>query len=140
MRKALAGHEIGYSVAGNGPALLLLHPFPFDRRSWETVTEPLAAAHRVVQLDFRGFGESAPGGPYSLEDLADDAVALMDHLGIPMASVVGLSMGGYVALALAARRPARLAGLALCDTRASGDSEAGRQAREDGIAKVKAGG
>jgi pimeloyl-ACP methyl ester carboxylesterase len=56
-----------------------------------------------------------------------------------MATVLGLSMGGYVALAMAALRPARLAGLILCDTRASADSEAGRQAREDGIRTVRAG-
>ncbi len=129
-----------FLVEGSGPALLLLHPFPFDRRSWSEVARPLAATRRVVMMDFRGFGEAAPGGPYSIDDLAEDATALLDQLGIPMATVAGLSMGGYVALALAARRPARLAGLVLCDTRASADSEAARQARQDGIAKVKSGG
>jgi pimeloyl-ACP methyl ester carboxylesterase len=125
---------------GSGPALLLLHPFPFDRRSWSEVAAPLAAHHRVVCMDFRGFGEAPPSGPYSIDDLAEDAVAALDKLGIAMATVCGLSMGGYVALAMAAKHPARLAGLILADTRASADSEAARQARVDGIAKVKSGG
>jgi pimeloyl-ACP methyl ester carboxylesterase len=137
MRQVIAGREIGFDVTGSGPAVLFLHPFPFDRRSWSEVK---IAGHRVVTMDFRGFGESALSGPHTLEDLAQDATALLDHLGVPMATIVGLSMGGYVALALAALRPARVAALALCDTRASADSEAGRQARQDGIAKVRSGG
>jgi pimeloyl-ACP methyl ester carboxylesterase len=138
MRQVIRGREVGFEVTGGGTALLLLHPFPFDRRAWSEVAAQLE--RRVVTMDFRGFGESAASGPYTLEDLAEDAVALLDHLGIAMATVAGLSMGGYVALAVAARHPARLAGLALCDTRASADSDAGRQAREDGIAKVRSGG
>jgi pimeloyl-ACP methyl ester carboxylesterase len=130
--------DLGFDVVGSGAAVLLLHPFPFDRRVWSDVAARLQ--RRVVSMDFRGFGESSLSGPYSLEDLAEDAAALLDHLGIPMATVAGCSMGGYVALALAARRPARVAALALVDTRASADSEAARQAREDGIAKVKSGG
>jgi pimeloyl-ACP methyl ester carboxylesterase len=138
MRQVIAGREIGFDVTGSGPALLLLHPFPFDRRAWGDVAGSLG--RRVVTMDFRGFGESALAGPYALEDLAEDATALLDHLGVAMATVVGLSMGGYAALAMAARRPARLAALALCNTRASADSEAARQARQDGIAKLKSGG
>jgi pimeloyl-ACP methyl ester carboxylesterase len=72
--------------------------------------------------------------------MADDVAALLDELGVPMAAVGGLSMGGYVALAFARRHPARLSALILADTRAAADSEAARQAREDGIAKVLAGG
>ncbi len=94
----------------------------------------------MITLDVRGFGESPVSGPYSLDDVAEDATALLDHLGVPMATVVGLSMGGYAALALAALRPARLAGLVLCDTRAAADSEAGLKARQDGIQKVQSGG
>jgi pimeloyl-ACP methyl ester carboxylesterase len=140
MRQFVAGREMGFEVAGKGPALLLLHPFPFDRRSWSEVSALLSAQHRVIAADIRGFGESPVSGPYSLEDCAEDATALLDHLGVPMATVVGLSMGGYVALALAALRPARLAGLVLCDTRAAADSEAGLKAREDGIKMVQSGG
>src|SRR5438876_10419982 len=123
---------MGVDVKGKGPALLLLHPFPFDRRSWDEVTLRLSAHHRVVGMDFRGFGDSPASGPYSLEELAEDAATTLDQLGIAMATVVGLSMGGYVALALAEKHPARLAGLILCDTRASADSDAARQARVAG--------
>jgi pimeloyl-ACP methyl ester carboxylesterase len=140
MRQQIAGRELGFGVVGQGPALVLLHPFPFDRRSWDEVAERLGEHHRVVTIDARGFGESALQGPYSIDDLAEDATLLLDHLGIPMATIVGLSMGGYVALALAERRPARVAGLVLCDTRAAADSEAAQQARQAGIEKVNSGG
>jgi 3-oxoadipate enol-lactonase len=140
MRKRIGSRELGYDTVGQGPALLMLHAFPLDRRMWQPTVQALSTARRVVTLDARGFGESSLDEAYSLEDLADDAVALLDALGIPMATVAGLSMGGYVALALARRHPARLAALALCDTRATADSPEGRRAREDGIAKVRADG
>jgi pimeloyl-ACP methyl ester carboxylesterase len=135
------GVDLAYDVRGEGPLVLLLHAFPFDRRMWQDTAEALAARHRVATLDFRGFGESSLGAPPpSLEDLAEDVASLLDTLGAPMATLAGLSMGGYVALAFARRHPARLAALALCDTRAGADGEAARQARQDGIRKLEADG
>jgi pimeloyl-ACP methyl ester carboxylesterase len=130
---------IGYEVHGEGPAVLFLHPFPFDRRLWREVwTGALLVDFRLVSIDARGFGDSALGEPgYSVDDLAEDAVALLDHLGIPMAAAVGCSLGGYVALSLAARHPARLSALALLATRAGADGEAARGMRDAAIAEIR---
>jgi pimeloyl-ACP methyl ester carboxylesterase len=139
MRRRVGAIDLGVEVTGSGPALVLLHAFPLDRRMWAETVKALSPTHRVIALDARGFGESALGDdPPALEHLADDVVGLLDLLGVPMAAVLGLSMGGYVALALAARHPARLASLILCDTRAGADSEAGKRARDQAIADARA--
>ncbi len=91
----------------------------------------------MITLDFRGFGESTLDAEPSLETLADDAAALLDALGVPIAALCGLSMGGYVALAFAARHRSRLGALILADTRAGADSAQARQGRDDGIALVR---
>jgi pimeloyl-ACP methyl ester carboxylesterase len=141
MKKRVGEIELAYDVRGDGPALVLLHAFPFDRRMWSENQAALARDRRVVAVDLRGFGESPPSEkPPSLEDYADDVARLLDGLGVPMASIAGLSMGGYVALAFARRHAARLAALMLADTRAAADSPEARQARADGIAKLRAGG
>src|SRR5204863_3778474 len=97
----------------------------------------LSPRYRVIAMDLRGFGESTIGGPASLEEFADDAAAVLDAAGVPMAAVGGLSMGGYVALAFARRHPSRLAALVLADTRAGADSPEGKRARDEGIARVR---
>jgi len=126
---------IGYELRGEGPAVLLLHPFPFDRRFWSDTKLP---GFRLVAIDARGFGESAlTESELSIDDLADDAIALLDHLGIPMAAAVGSSMGGYVALSLAARHPQRLSALALVGTRADGDGPNARANRDAAAAEIR---
>jgi 3-oxoadipate enol-lactonase len=126
---------------GDGPPLVLLHAFPFDRRMWRETVAALAAAagrHRVIVPDLRGFGTAPLAGPYGVADLADDVAALMDAKGLPRATIVGLSMGGYVALAFAARHGARLEGLVLADTRAGPDGDEARRGRDEAIALVEA--
>jgi pimeloyl-ACP methyl ester carboxylesterase len=118
---------------------VLLHPFPFARGIWSRLTERLAAHHRVIAVDARGFGESPLGDHgYAMDDLADDLAALLDELGVARAAVLGMSMGGYAALAFAVRHPARLAALVLCDTRAGADSAETRKARDGAIGRIKA--
>ena len=90
---------------------MLLHPFPFARGIWSRLTDVLATGHRVLAVDARGFGESPLGEQgYAIADLADDLAALLDQLGIKRAAVLGMSMGGYTALAFAVRHPSRLDG------------------------------
>src|SRR4051812_15267813 len=85
---------------------------------WDPQVPVLAERFRVVTYDTRGHGDSpAPAGQYSIDDLADDVVALLDRLGVERAHVAGLSLGGMTALRLAARNPGRLLGLAvLCSS------------------------
>jgi 3-oxoadipate enol-lactonase len=129
--------HMGYDARGEGPALVLLHAFPFDRRMWSDEVAALSQKRRVIALDLRGFGATPLWRAPSIDDLADDVVHALDALGIPMASVLGLSMGGYVALAIAARHRARLSSLILADTRAAADSDVAKAAREETLRQLR---
>ena len=127
---------VGYDDRGTGPALVLLHPFPLSRTAWAGLADALAAHRRVIAVDARGFGESPPAGPFAIADLADDLAALLDRLAIPRATVLGMSMGGYAALAFAMRHRERLSALVLADTRAAADSPETRAARAGALAAI----
>lgn len=117
---------------------MLIHAFPLDGQMWTDTAQALSGRCRVIVPDMRGFGESDLGaGDPSIADMADDVVAVLDSLGIERATVGGLSMGGYVSLAFAARHPARLERLILADTRAAADSDAARAGRADALALVE---
>jgi 3-oxoadipate enol-lactonase len=104
---------------------------------WDPQVPALAERFRVVTYDTRGHGTSpAPPGPYTVDDLVDDLVALLDELGAERASVVGLSLGGMVGLRLAAREPARVHRLAVLCTSAKTEP----QGFLDRAAAVRAGG
>jgi pimeloyl-ACP methyl ester carboxylesterase len=133
------GGELEYTVSGSGPALLLLHAFPLGHFMWQAQADALAGAQRVIRFDARGFGASAAGaGPLTMERIADDAAALLDHLGVERAAVGGCSMGGYAALAFARLHPARLRALYLQDTRAGADAEQAKANRAALAARVLA--
>jgi 3-oxoadipate enol-lactonase len=126
----VSGAEIAYEARGQGLPVLFLHAFPFDLTMWEAQAKALEERHTVVRFDCRGFGGSPPGdGLLTMERIADDAVALLDHLGISRPVVCGLSMGGYAAFAMVRRHPDRLKGLVLADTRAGADGAEARQRR-----------
>jgi 3-oxoadipate enol-lactonase len=131
METNLNGVRIRYEDGGAGPAVLLLHAFPLSGAMWRGLAERLRERYRVVAPDLRGFGGSdAPPGPLTMDQQADDAAALLEHLGIGRAAVVGLSMGGYIAFALWRRHPEKVAALALADTKAGADSDEGKAGRE----------
>lgn len=139
MRLTVDGCEIAYAVSGEGPPLVLLHAFPLGLSMWEAQAAALAASHRVIRFDARGFGASGPSaGPLTMERIADDAAALFDALGVERAVVGGCSMGGYAALAFARRHPERLRALYLQDTRAGADGEEARAGRLALAARVVA--
>ncbi len=139
MKTTIDGVEIEYDVRGDGPAVLLLHAFPLGLFMWDAQVEALAATHRVLRFDARGFGGSAADdGPLTMERIADDGAALLDHLGIDKAVVGGCSMGGYAAFAFVRRHPQRLAGLVLQDTRAGADTAEAKANRATLAAKVLA--
>jgi pimeloyl-ACP methyl ester carboxylesterase len=118
---------------------VLLHAFPFDRSMWIPVASRLAdATVSVVTVDLPGSGESPlPAGAPSLDLCAAGVVDVLDRVGAERAVVAGVSMGGYVALALARSRPERVAGLALVDSRSGADSEQVRANRERIAAAVE---
>jgi 3-oxoadipate enol-lactonase len=135
---AIAGTRLRYDVRGKGPAVVFLHAFPLDHTMWDEQASALERTHQVIRFDARGFGATPPGeGLLTMERIADDAVALMDHLEVPRAVVCGLSMGGYAALAFVRRHPDRLRGLVLADTRATPDTEEGRRTRAEQADRVR---
>lgn len=125
--------QLYYEEAGAGPAVVLIHGFTLDTRMWDDQFLPLADHHRVVRYDLRGFGKSAVPTGERYAHVAD-LRALLDHLGIEQAALVGLSKGGGVALDFAQAHPSRVPGVALVDTILGGFawSDAGR-ARDDAV-------
>ncbi len=109
------GARLVYEVAGDGPAVVLIHGFGLDMRMWDPQAGPLAARFRVVRYDCRGFGASGPFDPAVPYTHAGDLAALLDHLDIGDAVLAGLSFGGRVALQTALADPGRVRGLALLD-------------------------
>ena len=108
-------------VRVDGPAaavpLLLLHSLGTSIEVWDAQAQALAGSFRVIRLDFRGHGLTAPAdGPYSIDDLAVDVLAVLDALHVGPAHVAGLSLGGMVAQAVAHRAPDRVLSLLLVDT------------------------
>ncbi len=101
------------------PAVMLSHSHFSDHRMWRPQIDVLAERYRVVAYDTRGHGASGvPKGPYSLDDLAGDALALIDALQLDAVHFAGLSMGGMIGMTLALKAPGRVRSLLLCDTAA----------------------
>src|SRR5215213_11802667 len=106
---AVNGAQIAYDVAGSGPAVLLLHAGIGDRRMWDAQIPAFAEHFTVIRFDARGFGETRkpdmPFAPYA------DAIALLDHLGISRAHVIGVSMGSQTAIETPIAAPERVSSL-----------------------------
>ena len=130
LRLTVNGVNLAVEVRGEGPAVLFVHGYPLDRTLWQHQLGALTGFRRIAP-DLRGLGLSdAPDLGYSMATYADDLAALLDALHVDQAVVVGLSMGGYIALEFARRYRARLRGLVLMDTRAEADAPEARKARE----------
>jgi len=121
----------GFDVAFHRPAVVFLHAFPMNRRMWRPQVEALAdSGVPCIALDYPGFGEVPPWPfPPTIDDYGRYVLDHLEALQIPQAVFVGLSMGGYVALALYRQAPDRFRGLVLADTRATADTEAARERR-----------
>lgn len=123
------GVRIGYEVreeAGSGaPWALLIHGLGYPRQGWGPAIEPLSRRLRLLLPDNRGIGDSdVPPGPYSPAQMADDMAAVLGHAGVDRAHVVGTSLGGMVAMELAAGQPRRVDRLALVCTTPGGEGAA----------------
>jgi 3-oxoadipate enol-lactonase len=126
------GTDLHYRDTQNGKdVVLLLHAFPLHSAMWTRQMSALEKKHRVIAPDYRGLGKSGrPTEASTMELLVEDLRALLHHLRIERAAVAGLSMGGYVAFELYRQVPGLFRGLALCDTKASADTDEGRATRE----------
>src|SRR5260370_8846755 len=113
------GYRLGFASVGaeTAPAVVLSHSLATKAEVWGYQLPLLSRHFRVILYDVRGHGESeASGDSYSLEELANDVVKLLDHLSIARTALVGLSLGGMIGQVLALTAPERLAALVLCST------------------------
>lgn len=114
------GTRLFYEDTGAGPVMLLSHSWLCDGRQWPMVAELVDGGYRVLNLDNRGHGRSGPcTTPFSMWDMADDLVAVLDDAVVDRAILVGLSIGGFAAIRAALRHPDRVRALVLADTAAS---------------------
>jgi len=116
---------------GSGDPVLFLHAFTLDASQWDHQVAALSGDVRCVRVDCWGCGDSPPppGGDATLDGFARAVLATLDSLSIDRVTVVGLSMGGYLAFALWRLAPHRIRALALCNTRAAADTDAARADR-----------
>jgi len=130
MKARIHGIDLAYSDQGQGPPVVFLHAFPLNRTMWTPQVEALHGHYRIITIDLRGHGESdTPMWRYTLEQFADDVIALLQHLSITKATFVGLSMGGYILFALYRKYPEHVRALVFADTRAQADTPEGKAAR-----------
>lgn len=133
---------LAYEDAGRGPPVLFIHGYPLGRRMWRPQLEALLGNMRMITPDLRGHGDSdTVPGPYSIEMHADDCIDLLDGLELDEPVIVcGISMGGYVAMALQRVFPERVQGLVLVSTRATPESADGKSNRDQAMATARDGG
>lgn len=127
--------EIAFTESGEGPVVLFLHGYPFDKSMWsEQLPATAAAGFRAIAPDLRGLGETKSSSEVAtMDDMARDAGALLDQLGVEKAVICGLSMGGYVAFEFMHLFPTRVRGLVLAGTRAPADNEQEKAGREQQV-------
>lgn len=115
------GVRLYYEDTGTGPVILLSHSYWRDGRQWPQVPALVQAGYRVLNMDNRGHGQSGPHRePFTIWDMADDMIAVLDDAQVDKAIIVGLSIGGMAGIRAALRHPDRLRALVLADTGAGG--------------------
>jgi 3-oxoadipate enol-lactonase len=117
-------NTLSHTERGLGRPLVWLHPFPFNSTIY--LKQLAIEGVRHIAPDLAGFGKSAESSASSIDDHARDVIALLDRLQIDRAIFAGVSMGGYVALAIARLFPERVLGLVLADTKETPDSDEAR--------------
>jgi len=126
------GQPVNVIDRGVGDAVVFLHAFPLQAAMWDYQIEALEGSHRCIAVDMPGFGQSPPPeapGDASMRGWAALVVDVLDQLGVDDATIVGASMGGYLAMALLRHHPERVRQLVLADTRARSDDPAVAQRR-----------
>jgi 3-oxoadipate enol-lactonase len=121
---------IAYRVIGDGPPVVLLHPFPANHEFWLPAAEALASRYRLILPALRGHGDSDAGnGPATMEKHAADIARVMDDAKLGRAVLAGVSIGGYAIFEFWRRNRARVAAMGLFNTKAGADSAEARAAR-----------
>jgi 3-oxoadipate enol-lactonase len=135
MKLSLDNGFLDYELLGKGNPLLFIHGYPLSQKIWEPQMDSLGDQATLISVDLRGHGNSyAFEGPYSMDLLANDCKLLLDNLNIKFPTVVcGLSMGGYVALAMYRNFPDLFKGMILTSTRSGSDSPEGKINRDIAI-------
>jgi len=130
--------HVSYTIAGNGPALVLVHGFPMDKRVWDDFVPILANDFTVIAIDLPGFGHSQMLEiQHNMWVMADAVKAVLDEEKIQKTVLTGHSMGGYVGLAFAKSYPEKLNGLVLFHSQAGADDETAKENRNMAIETVK---
>lgn len=140
MHASLPGVNLHYVEQGpaDGLPVVFLHGFPFSHEMWKPQLEAVGRSYRAIAYDIRGHGMSDVGdGQYTIEGHADDLFGFLDHMKIPRAVVVGLSMGGYITLRALQRDQTRFVAAALCDTKSEADTDEGKLKRFEAVKAVK---
>src|ERR1700677_1330262 len=122
--------EIVYHVLGDGPPVVLLHPFPAGHEFWLLVADSIFTCYRLILPDLRGHGDSGVGeGLATMEKHAADIARVMDDAEVGRAPLIGVSIGGYALFEFWRKHRGRVIALGLCNTKASADSAEARPAR-----------
>ena len=131
------GIELAYERRGKGTPLVLLHGFPLDHRTWDSVALLLEGTFDLILPDLRGFGQSTTvDSQFTMDALASDIAGLLDHLGIQKTAIAGHSMGGYVALAFTKLYTERVSALGLVSTQVLADPPDRKEGRYKSAAEV----
>lgn len=130
--------RLALDVAGQGPLLLLMHGIGGNRGNWRAQREALSAHFTFAAWDARGYGDSEDyDGPLAFDDFVADVLRVLDHFGVERAHLLGLSMGGRIAMRAALLHPGRIATLTLVDTHEGFSAFTPRQ-RQDFVDSRKA--
>jgi 3-oxoadipate enol-lactonase len=135
----VGGRRVRYLEAGAGWPLVLIHAFPLNADMWRPQLDGVPRGWRFIAPDVRGFGARAfvPSATATLDQMAKDIAGLLDELEIDRAAVGGLSMGGYLTMALLRVAPERVTAIVLANTRPQAETPDGRQGREKMIELVR---
>jgi 3-oxoadipate enol-lactonase len=129
--------EIVYQILGDGPSVVLLHPFPANHEFWLPVAHSLSTRYRLIMPDLRGHGDSDIGeGPATMAKHAADIARVMDDADVGRAPMVGVSIGGYALFEFWRQQRGRVAALGLCNTKAPADSPEAQAGRLQAAAEV----